>query len=271
MRATQLVAVALMVVGAAAAVLTIWQIVDARARESELSGSAPVLVGDAPPPVTSTHESISASDAETTSGAGEIADASTSSAARNLAPAAQPSQASSPNPTIPEATTAPIEGAALGASRPPAQPGASPSYLRIPRIGIEPAIVPVGFNEWGEMASPSDFFQVGWWQHGAVPGDYGRAVLAGHVDTPDGEAIFYGIDRLEPGDEIFVGSAGGDGTELRFVVTGAALYHIDHAPVDQIFGPSTDRELILITCGGAFDHDSGQYLYRRVVFAELAP
>lgn len=111
---------------------------------------------------------------------------------------------------------------------------------------------------------------MGWWQFGAAPGDYGRAVLAGHVDSPTDKAVFYGIDRLVPGDEIFVGNQEG-GPELRFIVSGAALYHVDHAPVDQIFGPSSQRELVLITCGGSFDHDSGQYLYRRVVFAKLAP
>ena len=81
-----------------------------------------------------------------------------------------------------------------------------PTYVRIPRIDLNAPIVPVGFNERDEMASPSDYAQVGWWQFGAVPGDYGRAVLAGHVDSPTDKAVFYGIDRLAPGDEIFVGS-----------------------------------------------------------------
>ena len=145
-----------------------------------------------------------------------------------------------------------------------------PTYLRIPRISINPLIVPVGLNERGEMDSPNDYSQVGWWQYGATPGDYGKAVLAGHVDSPTDKAIFYGIDQLNPGDEIFVGNQEGS-PELRFIVSGTALYQIDHVPVDQIFGTSSERELILITCGGTFDHETGQYLYRRVVFAKLAP
>ena len=276
MRVVQLVAVTLLITGAAAASFTIWQIVDTTAAEPELRGPAPVLIGDAPPPATSMPIVSALSATATVSLSPEstpVAPTATAvSIARNLVPATGPVSTPVPAGTQPVGTPATDEPAVGGAvhsdARQQPPPGALPTYLRVPRIDIEPLIVPVGLNERGEMASPADYFQVGWWQHGVAPGDYGRAVIAGHVDTPTGEAVFYGIDRLAPGDEIFVGSEGG--AELRFVVTGAALYHIDHVPLEQIFGPSTERELILITCGGWYDHEAEEYLYRRVVFATLA-
>lgn len=273
MRLVQITAVTLLILGAAAASFTIWQIVNATAAQPALQGPAPMLIGDAPPPATSTPEADATSAPEPTATARSSpssaqAPATTAQIARNLGPADP-----MPEPQPPaEATATPQPLAAAGHSASRDQPAAPavPAYLRIPYVDIDASIVPVGFNERGEMASPDDFDQIGWWQFGAVPGDYGRAVLAGHVDSPTGEAVFYGIDQLAPGNEIFVGSQEPGGPELRFVVTGAALYHIDHAPVDQIFGPSTERELILITCGGTFDHDAGEYLYRLVVFARLA-
>ena len=272
MRVIQIAAVALLFAGAGAAGFTIWQIVETTTAETELRGPAPILLGDAPPPATSTPVAQALGAAATPGGqpSPSASPVAPTPVARNLAPAATPVSTPDAAATL-SATAAPISAAANSASRQQPKQHGAPGYLRIPRIDIVPLIVPVGLNERGEMASPESYEQVGWWQFGAAPGDFGRAVLAGHVDTPSGKAIFYGIDRLAPGDEIFVGTAEADSVELRFVVTGAALYHIEHVPVDQIFGSSTERELILITCGGYFDRDAGQYLYRRVVFAKLAP
>ncbi len=275
MRAIQLVAVALMLMGAAAASFVIWQLAGTSADEPEFSGPAPVLIGDAPPPVTST-PSASAAGMTATQPEGERSTTAPATPTettpdRNLAPPAQPAARTPTERGPAEATSTTTDGAARSAARQTPEAGVVPVRVRIPSIGIEPRVVPVGRNERGEMASPANYFEVGWWEPGALPGAYGRAVLAGHVDTPDGEAIFYGIDRLAPGDEIFVRGEDESQPELRFVVTGAALYHVDHAPVEQIFGQSADQELILITCGGSFDRRSGEYLYRRVVFAKLAP
>ena len=271
MRTLQLAAIALLCTGAIAAGFTIWQLVDATAGGPDLDGRAPVLIGDAPPPVAATNPPALTLTVEPPAATDKSTDGSETPVPRNLAPAPSPDTTTEPVVDAPAAEPGPQateESPSSDNSAPP--PDNPPTSVRIPRMGIEAQVIPVGLNDRGEMASPESFFQVGWWQHGPVPGDTGRAVLAGHIDSPDGEAIFYGIDRLAPGDEIFVASPNGGGEEQRFVVSGAALYHVDHAPLDQIFGPSTERELILITCGGAFDHDAGVYLYRQVVFATLA-
>ena len=140
------------------------------------------------------------------------------------------------------------------------------STIRIPAISVEASIVPVGVNERGEMASPDSVDEVGWWRFGAKLGEIGKAVLAGHLDSLTGAAIFYKLDRLEPGDTIFIQSDDG-AEERRFIVRGTALYRLDAAPVDAIFGESSQRELILITCGGAYDARSLSYVHRRVIFA----
>ncbi len=224
--------------------------------EPSLEGSAPVLIGDAPAPATISNEREAASSAVPAE----------SSPAAELSGSPAPSSSSDPDLEVPEPA---LGGGARSSTGRQAARAAAPVSIRIPRIDAGASIVPVGFNDRGEMAAPDDFQEVAWWQYGASPGEFGRAVLAGHIDSPTGPAVFYDLDELAPGDEIFVvGEAGSP--EMRFIVSGAALYRAEDAPLNHIFGSSTKRELILITCGGTFNRSTGEYLYRRVVFAMLA-
>lgn len=166
-----------------------------------------------------------------------------------------PESIAATQPTIPEARKAQLASFA-------------PTGIQIPRFGVDARVIPVGINEQGAMDTPRDFSEVAWYQYGATPGERGRAVLAGHVDSYTGPAVFYKLGSLEPGDEIVIHR--GPGQPVRFVVREIASYRTDLAPVDRIFGDSEKVELILITCGGPFDRAARQYLERVVVYAELA-
>lgn len=145
----------------------------------------------------------------------------------------------------------------------------APVLLQIPEAWVDARIQPVGVTPTGEMETPDDFWEVGWYRYGARPGDVGRAVIAGHLDSHDGAAVFYHIGDLEPGDEIRVLLGGPDG-ERFFTVREVAVYPADDAPVDEIFGPSDHPELVLITCGGDWrGRDAGGYSDRIVVYADM--
>lgn len=118
------------------------------------------------------------------------------------------------------------------------------------------------------MAVPSNYTDVAWYEEGAPPGTPGNAVIAGHLDSTTGPAVFYRLEDLNPGDEIFTITA--DGQEFRFVVTSSEIYFADDAPLDRIFGNSIRPHLNLITCDGAFDRSVREYDKRLVVYAELA-
>ncbi len=53
------------------------------------------------------------------------------------------------------------------------------------------------------MGVPDNGHDVAWFKLGARPGEEGNAVIAGHVDDQKGPAIFYHLDKLTKGDEIF--------------------------------------------------------------------
>jgi hypothetical protein len=145
----------------------------------------------------------------------------------------------------------------------------APVRIQIPDAWVDARIRTVGVTPEGEMEAPEDFWEVGWYRYGARPGDEGKAVMAGHLDSQDGAAIFYHIGNLQPGDDIRILLGGPDG-ERFYRVREVAQYHVDDAPLERIFGPSDTAELILITCGGDWlGNDAGGYTDRIVVYADM--
>lgn len=160
--------------------------------------------------------------------------------------------------------------AALAAVVDVAQPaGAAPVRVRAPAAGIDAGIVGSGLDGAGALAVPADPAVAGWYTGGPPPGQPGPAVLAGHVDWAGRPAVFDGLDRLVPGDEIVVDRA--DGTRVRFVVGRVERVAKAGFPTAAVYGPVPGAGLRLITCGGAFDPATGSYADNVVVFAHRAP
>jgi hypothetical protein len=153
---------------------------------------------------------------------------------------------------------------------PVAPPGAvsGPVRLVIPAIGVATRLVRLGLEPDGAMQVPGDFATAGWFAGGPVPGQVGPAVVAGHVDSRTGPAVFYRLRELRPGDAILVERA--DGTRLRFAVEQARSYPKVGFPTAAVFGPVPSAALRLITCTGDFDRARGSYRDNLVVFASLA-
>ncbi|GAK02186.1 hypothetical protein JCM19037_403 [Geomicrobium sp. JCM 19037] len=139
--------------------------------------------------------------------------------------------------------------------------------MTIPALDIDAPVIEVGQLENGQMGVPDNGEDVGWYEPGTQPGGAGNAVLAGHVDDRTGPAVFFDLGDLEPGDQIFV--TGEDGEELEFIVDGMERYPFDDSPVEEIFGPSDDKQLNLITCTGVFNQENGTHEERLVVYTSL--
>jgi sortase A len=146
----------------------------------------------------------------------------------------------------------------------------APTRLIIPDISVDARIVAVSTTDSGAMETPEDYGEIGWYRLGAVPGEIGRAVLAGHVDSKTGPAVFYLLRDVQPGQIVEVATSGNQ-QPLRFIVRETAQYPEHDAPLDRIFGGSDRNELILITCAGVFDRGGAGYDQRLVVYAELVP
>jgi sortase (surface protein transpeptidase) len=150
------------------------------------------------------------------------------------------------------------------AARPPARP-ARPVQVSIPSIGVRAPLVRLGLNSDRTLEVPKDFGDAGWWAGGPRPGERGPAVIAGHVDSYTGPAIFYRLRELRPGDAVVVLRR--DGTRARFTVQRSEQYPKDRFPTARVYGQTPGPALRLITCGGEFDDSTGHYLDNTVVYA----
>ena len=152
-------------------------------------------------------------------------------------------------------------------SAPPA-PVASPVSLTIPLIGVKTNLITLGLAQGGAMQVPSSTTVAGWYTGSPRPGSIGSAIIVGHIDSHSGPGVFYRLPELRNGDDVFVKRA--DGTTAEFRVTAIQTYLKDRFPTGQVYGPTPDAELRLITCGGAFDAATGHYLNNIVVYATQA-
>jgi LPXTG-site transpeptidase (sortase) family protein len=139
----------------------------------------------------------------------------------------------------------------------------------IPAISVDSDLVGLGVDDAGALVPPSDFSSAGWFAAGPVPGDVGPAVIAGHVDSRSGPAVFYRLEELTAGDAVRVTRS--DGRDVEFRVTRVAQYPKADFGTEEVYGPTTGPELRLITCGGTFDRSRRSYLDNVVVYAVAVP
>ncbi len=180
----------------------------------------------------------------------------------------------------PTAPSQPPTSVGLPSSSSPAEPPASPATstalprakplsLVIPAIDLRTEeLVPLSRTPSGKLEVPQEWDTVGWYKSGPWPGEPGSAVLAGHVDSTSGPAVFYRLSDLRPGKEVIVRRA--DGTAVTFSVYAVERYSKDDFPTRRVYGP-TDRhpELRLITCGGSFNEETQHYRSNIVAYAKL--
>src|SRR6266516_2582194 len=144
---------------------------------------------------------------------------------------------------------------------------APPVRLWIPAIAVSTRLVRLGRLPDGSLEVPHDWDKAGWFDRGPRPGQPGPAVILGHVDSTAGPAVFFRLRELRPPDIMRVGLA--DGRILVFCVQRVERYPKDEFPTEAVYFPTLNRELRLITCGGAFDYASRNYRDNIVVYATL--
>ncbi len=140
-----------------------------------------------------------------------------------------------------------------------------PEKIIIPSIGVNSPLMDLGLQKDGTLEVPSDYQRAGWFERGAAPGRQGPAVIAGHVDSRTGPAVFYRLADLKPGAEIRVTTVGGK--NMTFTVDDVQQYPKAKFPTAAVYGPVPGPVLRLITCGGQFDSTQGHYRDNVVVYA----
>jgi sortase (surface protein transpeptidase) len=146
-----------------------------------------------------------------------------------------------------------------------------PVRLEIPRIGVATGLQRLGRATDGTVEVPSGpgkWTMAGWYDGGTRPGDPGSAVILGHVDSISGPAVFYRLRELRPGDRVEVVRAGG--SRIAFTVERVEQYDKRRFPTAEVYYPTLEPMLRLVTCGGAFNYATGHYADNVIVFASLS-
>jgi len=167
-----------------------------------------------------------------------------------------------PGPSaVPELPTPALP--ALGLSR------SEPVRVSLPALGVVSDVIGLGLEPDGEMEVPQGAYPVGWYRHSPTPGELGPAVVAGHVDWEGERGAFHGLQELVVGDQVLVDRT--DGSSATFVVDRVERYSKTTFPTTAVYGDIDHAGLRLITCGGAFDERTREYLDNVVVYASLVP
>jgi sortase (surface protein transpeptidase) len=154
------------------------------------------------------------------------------------------------------------------AGRPgPVATAAAPVRIEIPSIGVAAPMDPLGLNADNTMEVPADFARTAWYTGRSAPGGPGPSVVVGHVDSKRGPAAFYRLRDLRPGDEVVVVRS--DSSRVVFVVERSKRVPKNAFPTDEVYGPTPEPTLRLITCGGSFDRKAGHYRDNTIVFLHL--
>jgi hypothetical protein len=135
----------------------------------------------------------------------------------------------------------------------------TPTSVRLDSTGIAAPASPVGIDvAKGVLGVAPNIHRTGWWADGAQPGDRTGAVLiAGHVDSAKGGAgAFFHLREAQPGAHIEVATAGG--RTFTYKVVSVRSYLKAALPTD-VWSRHGPARLVLVTCGGPFDHATGHY------------
>jgi len=142
-----------------------------------------------------------------------------------------------------------------------------PVRLKIPMIGVDSAIIPVGLTFDGAMDVPKGPVNVAWFNLGPRPGEIGSAVVAGHYGWKNNiPAVFDNLHKLRKGDKIYIEDE--KGGNIIFVVREIQIYG-KNADASLVFGSSDGKaHLNLITCTGVWNKTEKSRSDRLIVFTD---
>ena len=156
---------------------------------------------------------------------------------------------------------------ALGAAHPrtaaPAPP--RPRRISIPAARVQTTVQAVGLRKGGIVVP--DVGRAGWYSGGPRPGEKGRAVIVGHLDTRRGPGLFARIAGLARGTAIAVTDRAGQ--VHRYRVVGTAQVQKARFPTGSVYGGGRRPVLVLVTCGGPYIEGRG-YRDNVIVYAREA-
>lgn len=143
----------------------------------------------------------------------------------------------------------------------------APRLLRIPKLDVEARVKRVGSSLTGEPISPSNIFDVGWFDESSKPGQTGAVLINGHIFGSSKNGVFHDLSTLQANDIIELER--GDKTVLKYTVIKVQVYSGDQIDMGTALQSiANDKNgLNLMTSAANYDGGIGQSGQRVIVFA----
>lgn len=202
-----------------------------------------------------------------------------------LAPTPEPTPIPTPVPTpvpTPEPTSPPTpeptpEPAPEPVPEPtpiPAPPQVPPDFvlskeaflagrLNIPRIGVDAPFEERGIDANYKMEDPSGRDAVAWYPFKSLPNGGENIFLAGHLQLGGTPAVFWNVPNLEAGDRLIISA---DGVEFHYAVISKELQTKEDS-LSAVNDPVDSEVVTLMTCGGDYVPETGDYTHRWIIRA----
>lgn len=147
-----------------------------------------------------------------------------------------------------------------------------PRYLTIQKLNITNSrVLPMGVKATGELDTPNNIFDVGWYEGSGRPGQGGTMIIDGHNGGPHVFGVFKRLPELAKGDVIQIER--GDGKILKYSVVENNAISLDDSNkymATAARSPEAGVEsLTLISCTGEWSEKQRTYLSRQFVRAIL--
>ncbi|WP_442935309.1 class F sortase [Micromonospora sp. CPCC 206061] len=125
-----------------------------------------------------------------------------------------------------------------------------PVRISVPSIGLRAAVHGVGLADDGSIGVPAatQHQEAGWYRDSPTPGQFGPAIIVGHVDSRTGPAVFHDLREVRPGARIEISRR--DGSVAIFEVNSVERFDKKHLPARRLYADFSRPSLRLITCGG---------------------
>jgi hypothetical protein len=165
-----------------------------------------------------------------------------------------------PSSSPPAHVTTPESSAPTSAPRP-----ALPTSVDIPALGVHAThLMPLGLDKNGAIETPplSQPMVLGYYTRSSPPCVPGPNkvpfALIGHVDGSGKPGVLVKLKNLKAGDTVTVGLDNGKSCTYR--INKLAQYEKQDVPVQDVWGPTADAQIRIISCGGPFI--GAPYYYR---------
>lgn len=143
-----------------------------------------------------------------------------------------------------------------------------PRLLTIPAIGVRARILSIDVAN-NQMGAPAKLDDTGWYVGSTKPGKPGLTFIDGHNQGWTRAGVFKKLGDLKPGQPITITM--GNNTTYTYQITATKLAQLKDINMTKLLTPpdGTGSYLVLMSCGGPYDRQAGEYQAREIITAKL--